>query len=74
MLYVVIKNQTFIKKQEVNGLLNTVVIKKLLRKVPMLRDIVLKMQLYQMNDIINKCLLTGYKFIAEMHLRQPQFT
>ena len=27
-----------------------------------------------MNDIINKFLLTGEKFIPEMHLRQPQFT
>ena len=27
-----------------------------------------------MNDIINKLLLAGYKFIPEMHLRQPQFT
>ena len=27
-----------------------------------------------MNDIINKFLLAGDKFISEMHLRQPQFT
>ena len=27
-----------------------------------------------MNDIINKFLLAGDKFIPEMHLRQPQFT
>ena len=27
-----------------------------------------------MNDIINKFLLTGDKFMPEMHLRQPQFT
>ena len=27
-----------------------------------------------MNNIINKFLLTGDKFIPEMHLRQPQFT
>ena len=26
-----------------------------------------------MNEIINK-LLAGYKFILEMHLRQPEFT
>ena len=26
-----------------------------------------------MNDIINKFLLTGVKFMHEMHLRQPQF-
>ena len=27
-----------------------------------------------MNDIINKCLLVGDKFMPEMHLRQPGFT
>ena len=27
-----------------------------------------------MNNIINKLLLAGYKFMPEMHLRQPQFT
>ena len=27
-----------------------------------------------MNDIINKFLLTGDKFMPEMHLRQPGFT
>ena len=27
-----------------------------------------------MNDVINKFLLTGDKFMPEMHLRQPQFT
>ena len=30
--------------------------------------------LYKMNDIINKFLLVGDKFMPEMHLRQPQFT
>ena len=29
---------------------------------------------YKMNDIINKFLLAGDKFMPEMHLRQPQFT
>ena len=27
-----------------------------------------------MNEIINKFLLAGYKFMPEMHLRQPGFT
>ena len=26
-----------------------------------------------MNNVINKFLLAGYKFMPEMHLRQPQF-
>ena len=29
---------------------------------------------YKMNDIINKFLLEGDKFMPEMHLRQPGFT
>ena len=32
------------------------------------------MQLYKINDIINKFLLAGDKFMPKMHLRQPQFT
>ena len=32
------------------------------------------MQLYKMNDIVNKCLLAGDKFMPEMYLKQPQFT
>ena len=26
-----------------------------------------------MNNVINKCLLAGDRFMPEMHLRQPQF-
>ena len=29
---------------------------------------------YKMNDIINKFLLAGDKFLTEMHLKQPGFT
>ena len=29
---------------------------------------------YKMNEIINKFLLVGDKFMPEMHLRQPGFT
>ena len=29
--------------------------------------------MYKMNEIINKFLLVGDKFMPEMHLRQPQF-
>ena len=32
------------------------------------------MQLYKMNDLIDKFFLVGDKFIPEMHLRQTQFT
>ena len=29
---------------------------------------------YKMNEIVNKFLLAGDKFMPEMHLRQPRFT
>ena len=31
-------------------------------------------KVYKMNEIVNKSLLVGDKFMAEMHLRQPGFT
>ena len=30
--------------------------------------------MYKMNEIVNKFLLVGNKFIPEMHLKQPGFT
>ena len=30
--------------------------------------------MYKMNEIVNKFLLAGEKFMLEMHLRQPGFT
>ena len=30
--------------------------------------------MYKMNEIVNKLLLAGDKFIPEMHLKQPGFT
>ena len=32
------------------------------------------LKLYKMNEIVNKFLLVGDKFMAEMHLRQPELT
>ena len=29
---------------------------------------------YRINEIVNKCLLAGEKFMPEMHLKQPSFT
>ena len=31
-------------------------------------------KVYKMNEIVNKFLLAGYKFMSQMHLRQPRFT
>ena len=39
----------------------------------MLCRMLLDNKIIKMNNIINKCLLAGHKFIHEMHLRQPQF-
>ena len=30
--------------------------------------------LYKMNEIVNKFLSAGDKFMSEMHLKQPRFT
>ena len=64
------KKSRFIKEQEAKGLLSNPGIKTPLSKIPF--------QMfcfnYKMNEIINKCLLTGDKFMPEMHSRQPRFT
>ena len=39
----------------------------------MLLDNKIPSALIKMNNIINKFLLAGDKFMSEMHLRQPQF-
>ena len=39
----------------------------------MLCGMLLDSKIINMNNIINKCLLAGDKFMSEMHLRQPQF-
>ena len=39
----------------------------------MLCEMLLDNKIIKMNDIINKLLLAGDKFMPEMHLRQPQF-
>ena len=39
----------------------------------MLCGMLLDNKIINMNNIINKCLLTGDKFMPEMHLRQSQF-
>ena len=39
----------------------------------MICGMLLDNKIINMNNIINKCLLAGDKFMSEMHLRQPQF-
>ena len=61
----------FIKNQEGKGLLSNLGIRTPLNKVPLLGDILFYK--YKMNEIINKFLLAGNKFVPEMHLKQPGF-
>ena len=67
-----IKKSIFIKKQEAEGLLSSLGLETPLCKVPLLGDILF--WVYKMNEIVNKFLLAGDKFMPEMHLSQPGFT
>ena len=63
------KKSSFIKKQEVSGLLSNLGLKTSLRKIPLLGDISLFSIRYKMNEIVNQFFLTGVKFMPEIHLR-----
>ena len=67
-----IKKSRFIREQEAKGLLSNLGIKTPLSKIPLLN--VLFWMRIKMNEIINKFLLVGDKFMPEMHLKQPGFT
>ena len=60
------------KEQEAKGLLSNLGSKTPQNKIPLLGDIYFKC--IKMNEIMNKCLLKGDKFMPEMHLKQPGFT
>ena len=66
-----IKKSIFVKEQETKGLLSNLGLKTSLNKNPLLGDILFLV--YKMNDIVNKFLLAGNKFMPEMHLKQPGF-
>ena len=65
-----IKKPRFVKGQEAKGLLSNLGIKMPLNKIPLLN----LLRCIKMNEIINKFLLAGNKFMPEMHLKQPRFT
>ena len=67
------RKSRFIKNQEAKGLLSKLGIKTPLSKVPILGDILFRMRV-KLNEIVNKFLLAGDKFMPEMHLKQPGFT
>ena len=65
-----IKKSRFAKEQEAKDLLSNLGIKTLSSKIS--KSFVLTC--IKMNEIVNKFLLVGDKFMPEMHLKQPGFT
>ena len=61
------KKSRFVRNQEAKGLLSN------LGLLPILGDILFRVVL-KMNEIVNKFLLAGDKFMPEMHLKQVGFT
>ena len=61
------KKSRFVRNQEAKGLLSN------LGLLPILGDILFRVVL-KMNEIVNKFLLAGDKFMPEMHFKQPGFT
>ena len=71
-----IKKSRFVKEQEAKGLLSNLGIETPLSKIPLL-NVLFWMQfhwVYKMNEIVNRFLLAGDKFMPQMHLKQPLFT
>ena len=60
------KKSRFVKKQDAKSLLSNLGIKTPLSKIPLLNVL---FSVYKMNEIINKILPAGDKFMPEMHLR-----
>ena len=67
-----IKKCRFVEEKEAKELLNSLGVKTQLSKIPLFGDTIFGV--YKMNKIVNKILLTGDKFMPEMHLKQPGFT
>ena len=70
------KRSIFIKEQQASGLLCSLGIKTRLSNIPLVGHLVFKRYQqvntrYKMNEIVNKFLLVGDKFMPEMHLRKP---
>ena len=73
------KKSKFIKEQEARGLLSSLGRMTPLSKTPLLGPLCFKSiqqvnTRYKMNEIANKFLLAGDKFMPEMHIRKPGYT
>ena len=66
------KKSKLFKQQEASGLLCSLGIKTPLSKIPLVGSV--SYQEYKMNELVNKFLLAGDRFMSEMHLRHPRFT
>ena len=67
-----IKSSRFVKEQEEKILITSLGLKRRLSKIALFGDIFF--WVYKMNEIVNKFLLVGDKFMPQMHLKQPGFT
>ena len=70
------KKSRFVKEQEAKDLLSKLGMKTAMSKIPLLNAL-FWMQfhwVYKMNEIVNKFLLAGDKFMPETYLKQPGFT
>ena len=65
------KKLKFINEQEASALIISLGIRRHLSKIPLVSPLL--RQEYKMNEIMNKCLLEGDQFTAEMHLGQSGF-
>ena len=65
------KKSTFISQG--SGLFNSLGLNTPQNRMKMLYGMLLDNKIINMNNIINKFLLAGDKFMPEMHLRQPRF-
>ena len=66
-----IKKSRFVKEQEVKESLNNLGNKTLLSKIPLLHVF---LRCIKVNEIVNRFLLAGDKFMPEMRLKKPGFT
>ena len=78
-----IKKSRFIKEQEAKGLLSNLGIRTPLIQIPLLNVLFQGIRVFQtlvakrrikINEIVNKVLLVGDKFMPEMHLKETGFT
>ena len=66
------KKSKILTEREARGLLSSLEIRTTFSQIPLSGPLLF--QNYKINEIINKFLLAGDKFMSRMHLRHPGFT